>query len=82
MSADWAKAIVASLVLGLLVMAGLSIGEWRTEALPVESFDDLATAIFDTYVLPFEVLSILLLGALLSAIYVGAKNRKQEGGLQ
>ncbi len=82
MSADWAKAIVAIGVLGLLVGAGLAIGEWRTEALPVESFDDLATAIFDTYVLPFEVLSILLLGALLSALYVGAKNRRQEGGLQ
>lgn len=82
MSADWAKALVATLVLGLLIAAGLSIGEWRTEAPPVETFEELATAIFDTYVLPFEVLSILLLGALFSAIYVGAKNRKQEGGLQ
>jgi NADH:ubiquinone oxidoreductase subunit 6 (subunit J) len=82
MSAEWAKALVASLVLALLVIAGLGVGEWRTESPPVETFEGLATAIFDTYVLPFEVLSVLLLGALFSALYVGAKNRREEGGLQ
>jgi NADH:ubiquinone oxidoreductase subunit 6 (subunit J) len=82
MSADWAKAVVASGILALLLVAGLSVGEWRTEAPSVETFDELAVAIFTTYVLPFEVLSVLLLGALFSALYVGAKNRREEGGLQ
>ena len=82
MSGDWAKALVAVLVLGLLLAAGLTVGEWRTEAVPVETFESLADAIFITYVLPFEVLSVLLLGALFSALYVGAKNRREEGGLQ
>lgn len=82
MTREWAKAIVVTLVLGLLVFAGLAIGEWRTESLPVETFDGLADAIFTTYVLPFEVLSVLLLGALFSALYVGAKTRREEGGAQ
>jgi NADH:ubiquinone oxidoreductase subunit 6 (subunit J) len=81
MSHEWAKALLATLVLVLLLAAGLSIGDWRTEAPPVENFDELADAIFGTYVLPFEVLSVLLLGALFSALYVGAKVRRDEGGL-
>jgi NADH:ubiquinone oxidoreductase subunit 6 (subunit J) len=82
MTREWAKAVVATMVLAVLIVAGLGVGEWRTEAPPVETFDEVATAIFDTYVLPFEVLSVLLLGALFSALYVGAKNRREEGGLQ
>jgi len=82
MSADWAKALIASALLGVLIFAGLAIGEWRTEAPPVETFEELAIAIFTTYVLPFEVLSVLLLGALFSALYVGAKTRREQGGLQ
>ena len=82
MSAEWAKALLVTLILGLLLAAGITTGDWRTEAAPVETFDELATAIFETYVVPFEVLSVLLLGALFSALYVGAKHRREEGGPQ
>lgn len=81
MNGDWAKALLATLVLGLLVFAGIGVSEWRTESPPFETFANLADAIFTTYVLPFEVLSVLLLGALISALYVGAKT-KREGGLE
>lgn len=80
MKADWAKALAATVVLGLLVVTGLRVGEWRTEAVPQESIDTLADELFTTYVFPFEVLSVLLLGALIAALYVGGKWRRDEGG--
>ena len=81
MTNDWAKALVATLVLGLLLAAGLGVGEWRTEAAPQETFEGLADAIFTTWVFPFEVLSVLLFGALIAALYVGQKHQRDQGGM-
>lgn len=79
MSQEWAKAIVAVLILAAIVSAALAVPEWRTEAIGNEDMATLTEALFTTWVFPFEVLSILLLGALFAALYVGAKQKKEEG---
>ena len=77
MSKEWAKALVATLVLVLIVATGTSIPGWNAAVVPTETMEDLTNALFTTYVVPFEVLSVLLLGALLGALYVGGKQRKE-----
>lgn len=80
MTHEWFKATVASLILTLLLIAAILTPDWNAEALPAEDMASLTDALFTTYVFPFEVLSVLLLGALIGALYVGAKVRKDEGG--
>lgn len=79
MTREWARALVAAVVLASLVFAGLRVAEWKSEAVGQENMDGLTEALFTTYVLPFEVLSVLLLGALIAALYVGAKQRREPG---
>lgn len=79
MSHEWAKALVATVVLGSLVFVGLGVAEWKAEAVGQEDMETLTQALFTTYVVPFEVLSVLLLGALIAALYVGAKQRREPG---
>ena len=74
---EWAKAIAATLILALVAFTGSGIAAWKTGVHTEESMEDLTTALFETYVVPFEVLSVLLLGALLGALYVGGKQRKE-----
>lgn len=80
MTHEWYKATVAAVVMFLLLLAGIRVAEWNREAVPVEDMETLTDALFDTWVFPFEVLSVLLLGALIGALYVGTKVRRDEGG--
>jgi NADH:ubiquinone oxidoreductase subunit 6 (subunit J) len=77
---EWFKASVAALIMFLLLFAGISVPQWRGEAVPVEDMETLTDALFTTWVFPFEVLSVLLLGALIGALYVGSKTKRDEGG--
>lgn len=79
MTKEWAKAIVASMVLVAIAYVAMGVTEWRTEARGNEDIAAMTEALFTTWVFPFEVLSVLLLGALFAALYVGAKH-KREGG--
>lgn len=49
---------------------------WGGLPQPAERFIEIGRAMFQTYLLPFEVLSILLLAALIGAVYMA----KREGG--
>lgn len=79
MSHEWAKALAASTILLAVVWAALGVPQWRTEAAGNEDIPALTEALFTTWVFPFEVLSVLLLGALFAALYVGAKTKKEGG---
>lgn len=63
--------VVAILLLGLLVLVLLQVN-WPTEALPVpdDTIAMIGEAFVSAYVIPFEVMSVLLLVALVGAIMI------------
>jgi len=66
---------VAGLFLVILISLLLSAPAWRVLPQGVETFLGLGRAIFKQYLLPFEVLSVLLLAALVGAVFLA----KREG---
>ena len=74
----------ASIVLALALMLGLGLARilwmvpWKTRgfAMPPVQLATLGQTILTTYLLPFELLSLLLLGALVGAIFIA--RREQE----
>jgi NADH-quinone oxidoreductase subunit J len=81
-SNGWIPALIGLLILAGLVFLILSIpGVSRTAATIPAGLDSvlaLGTALVspDAYVLPFEVASILLLAALIGAVYVATQDKK------
>jgi NADH:ubiquinone oxidoreductase subunit 6 (subunit J) len=61
--------------LAILVSLLLTAPSWRVLPRGVESFLGIGQAIFNEYLLPFEVLSVLLLAALIGAVFLA----KREG---
>lgn len=63
--------VVAILLLGLLILVLLQVN-WPTEAIPVpdNTIAMIGEAFVSTYVIPFEVVSVLLLVALVGAIMI------------
>jgi NADH:ubiquinone oxidoreductase subunit 6 (subunit J) len=79
MSKEWAKALLALGVTALVAYAALTVDAWDQGARDnPDEIASLVDALFGPYVFAFEVLSILLLGALIGALYLGAKWRRQE----
>jgi NADH-quinone oxidoreductase subunit J len=72
-------AVVAG-VLAVLLGTGIVIafGNQKIEPVPAGSATDVGTAIFKTWVLPFEVLSVLLLAALIGAIALSQRKKAKE----
>ena len=72
-------AVVAG-VLAVLLGTGVVIafGNEKIEPVPAGSATDVGTAIFTTWVLPFEVLSVLLLAALIGAIALSQRKKAKE----
>ena len=72
-------AVVAG-VLAVLLGAGVVIafGNEKIGPVPAGSATDVGTAIFRTWVLPFEVLSVLLLAALIGAIALSQRKKAKE----
>lgn len=71
----------AALVAGalfLLLGAGvvLAFGNEKIKPVPAGSAEDIGTAVFRVWVLPFEVLSVLLLAALIGAIVLSQRSGK------
>lgn len=73
-------AVVAG-VLALLLGSGvvLAFGNEKIGPVPAGSAQDIGTAVFRTWVLPFEVLSVLLLAALIGAIVLSQRTGKPAG---
>ena len=74
MTQSWEGTFILALILALSVTAT----DWgAVEARIHTATDELAKVLFDQYVLPFEVVSVLLLAAVIGGIFLA---RREEGG--
>jgi NADH-quinone oxidoreductase subunit J len=73
-------AAIVSVVLALILGAGvvLAFGNEKIDPVSDGSAEAVGTAVFTTWVLPFEVLSVLLLAALIGAIAL-SQRKMSEG---
>jgi NADH-quinone oxidoreductase subunit J len=70
-------AAIASVVLGVIVILTVSATDWGALAVRVQNLTaDVAHALFKDYVLPFEIVSVLLLAAVIGGIFLA----KREDG--
>jgi NADH-quinone oxidoreductase subunit J len=71
----WPAAVTALFLVGILV--GLLIHTFHADKVnltaPVRTAE-ITSAIFTTYIIPFEVVGVLLLGALIGAIVLARKD--------
>jgi len=72
---------LALLLLGLAaaLAAIVTTAPWQAVPQGQESYRQLAQAIFGPYLLPFELLSLLLLAALIGAVVLARKGNPQQG---
>ncbi|MFI5711545.1 NADH-quinone oxidoreductase subunit J [Kribbella sp. NPDC051620] len=68
-------ALVLALILGTGVV--IAFGNQKLKPVPTGSAESIGTAVFRTWVLPFEVLSVLLLAALIGAIVLSQRPGKK-----
>lgn len=72
-------AFVAALAFMVTTIAAIASTEWRgrsTESISVIPFEDIGTALFRTWAVPFEIASLVLMAALIGAIILA---RGEEG---
>jgi NADH-quinone oxidoreductase subunit J len=67
-------ALVLALILGTGVV--IAFGNQKIKPVSAGSAADVGTAVFHVWVLPFEVLSVLLLAALIGAIVLSQRSGK------
>jgi NADH-quinone oxidoreductase subunit J len=74
-------AAVVAAVLAVILGSGvvLAFGNQKIEPVRAGSARDVGTAVFRTWVLPFEVLSVLLLASLIGAIVLSQRTGKPSG---
>jgi NADH-quinone oxidoreductase subunit J len=71
-------AAVAAIVLGFVIVITVAATEWGEVATRIHTLtNDLAAVLFRDYVLAFEVVSVLLLAAVIGAVYVA---KREPGG--
>ena len=71
-------AIVSAIAAGLVIWAALAT-DWGLAAQTVAvNLEALATALFDQYGLPFEIISLLLLAAIIGAIFLARRPEEDE----
>jgi NADH-quinone oxidoreductase subunit J len=71
-------AAIAAVVLAILLALTVTATDWGAVSVRVRTATDaLARLLFDQYVLPFEVVSVLLLAAVIGGIFLA---RREEGG--
>ncbi len=72
-------AAVAAIVLAVLISLGVAATDWGEVEQRVRlATDALARVLFDEYVLPFEIVSVLLLAAVIGGIFI-AKRETEPG---
>ncbi|MDX6281611.1 MAG: NADH-quinone oxidoreductase subunit [Kribbellaceae bacterium] len=71
-----AVALVLALILGTGVV--FAFGNQKIRPVPAGSAESIGTAVFRNWVLPFEVLSVLLLAALIGAIVLSQRTGKKS----
>lgn len=67
---------IALVLLILLIAPALTFGPWKAAPEGQESFSNIANSVFNRYVFPFEVLSVLLLAALIGAVLLAKRERE------
>lgn len=67
--------LLAALLVLILFVLLLGVAPWRVPPQGREGFLELGQAIFKDYLLPFEVLSVLLLAALVGAVFLAKRER-------
>jgi len=67
------KLVSAALLLLLLLGILLGPSGWRARPAEIESFGAIVNALFGKYLLAFEILSVLLLAALIGAVYMARR---------
>ena len=74
----WLAALASVVVVGLIGWA-VSQTDWGNASLVLAVvLETMAAAIFSTYALPFEILSMLLLAAIIGAIYLARRPEDDE----
>lgn len=74
----WLAALAALVVVGLIGWA-VTATDWGNATVIVAiALDTMATALFTDYALPFEILSLLLLAAIIGAIYLARRPEDDE----
>ena len=71
-------AAIVSIVIAVLIALAISATDWKEGAEQVRlATADLAMALFQGYVLPFEIVSVLLLAAVVGGVYLA---KREPGG--
>ena len=70
--------VVALGIVGLVVWAVAQTDWARAGELAATSVEAMATALFTVYALPFEIISLLLLVAIIGAIYLARRPEEDE----
>jgi NADH-quinone oxidoreductase subunit J len=71
-----APAAVAAIVVAALVALAAAGTDWGAASERARTAtDDLANVLFDQYVLPFEVVSVLLLAAVIGGVFLAKRDR-------
>jgi NADH-quinone oxidoreductase subunit J len=71
-------AAIASVVIAVLIALAISATDWKETAEQVRlATSDLSRALFESYVLPFEIVSVLLLAAVIGGVYLA---KREPGG--
>jgi NADH-quinone oxidoreductase subunit J len=74
-----APAAVAAIVLAVLIALGVSATDWGEVSQRVRlATDALAGVLFDQYVLPFEVVSVLLLAAVIGGVFIAKREEEPD----
>jgi NADH:ubiquinone oxidoreductase subunit 6 (subunit J) len=77
--AQAAPAAVAAVILAVLITLGVSATDWAAVAERTRlATAELARILFQDYVLPFEVVSVLLLAAVIGGVFI-AKREEDPG---
>jgi len=71
---------IAALVLALLIGVTVTATEWPETAERIwTDTEAVAVALFSDFVLPFEVVSVLLLAAVIGGVFIAKRERKEPG---
>jgi len=71
-----APAAVAAIILVVLITLGISATDWGEVSVRVRlATDTLARVLFRDYVLPFEVVSVLLLAAVVGGVFIAKREK-------
>ena len=72
-------AAVAAVILGVLIGLGVTATDWGAATARVRlATSELARVLFDQYVLPFEIVSVLLLAAVIGGVFIAKREAEPD----